>query len=65
MSNDVQNYLEQYASIRHDTRFRKKLLSKILNQEEPEIAGAFFAAFEREYLYDELDASMLLPSFDK
>ena len=32
MSNDVQNYLEQYASIRHDTRFRKKLLSKILNQ---------------------------------
>ena len=65
MSNDVQNYLEQYASICHDTRFRKKLLSKILNQEEPEIAGAFFAAFEREYLYDELDASMLLPSFDK
>ena len=65
MSNTVQDYLEQYASIRHDTRFRKKLLSKILNQEEPEIAGAFFAAFEREYLYDELDASMLLPSFDK
>lgn len=65
MSNDVQNYLEQYATICHDTRFRKKLLSKILNQEEPEIAGAFFAAFEREYLYDELDASMLLPSFDK
>jgi len=65
MSNAVQNYLEQYASIRHDTRFNKKLLSKILNQEEPEIAGAFFASFEREYLYDELDANMLLPSFDK
>lgn len=65
MSNAVQNYLEQYASIRYDTRFTKKLLSKILNQEEPEIAGAFFAAFEREYLYNELDASMLLPSFDK
>ena len=65
MNNVVQNYLKQYASIQHDRRYNKKLLSNILNKEKPEIAGAFFAAFEREYLYDELDVNMLLPSFDK
>ena len=65
MNNVVQNYLKQYASIQHDRRYNKKLLSNILNKEKPEIAGAFFAAFEYEYLYNELDASMLLPSLDK
>ena len=59
MNNVVQNYLKQYASIQHDRRYNKKLLSNIFNKEKPEIAGAFFAAFAREYLYDELDVNML------
>lgn len=41
MNNVVQNYLKQYASIQHDRRYNKKLLSNILNKEKPEIAGAF------------------------